>query len=489
MSRKTIAVSVALGLAVAAGLVARTARKEAVASAAETETPGPVQVSVLTVAESVTPRWLTVTGAVQPQYSAPIATKVQGRVLRVLVREGDRVRKGQPLLELDARDLDAAISQAGANLRSAQVGYENARVAAGMEEGMAAARIAQARAAVTNAEAAVQAARARLNLVISGPRRQEKAQASLAVAQARAAMTLAQSNRDRMQRLFEQGAVSRQQLDVHQTQYDVAKAQYDSALEAESVAQEGSRQEDIRFARESVAQAEAGLNQARATLLEAKAAARQVDVRRAQIRGAAAQVGQGRAALEMARVTRDYATLRAPFDGTVAQRLADPGSLASPGVPLLVMEGGNLQLRAVVPESSLSAVRKGGVVPVSFDAAPGALSGTVAEIAPQGDPSSHTFTVKVNVASGSGVRSGMFGRARFAAGTSRQMLVPASAVIQREGLAYVYVVDDGYARMRLVTVGSAVGGRVPVLSGLSAGERIVADAKGIRDGAAVKARA
>lgn len=448
----------------------------------------PVDAQIQTARPTVSPIWLEVTGSVETQLSAPVATKVQGRILRVLVREGDRVRKGQSLVALDARDLDASVEQASANVRSASVGYENARVASRMEDSMSQARIAQAEAQVSSAEAALQAARARQELVQSGPRRQEKTQASLAVEQARAGLTLAENNLRRMERLHEQGAIARQMLETTQSQYDVARAQYETTVQSQSMAEEGSRSEDIRAAQEAVRQAQGALNQARAGLRQARAAALQADVRRSEIRAAAAQVGQGRAALRMAQVTRDYADIVAPFDGVVTRRLADPGAMASPGVPLMVIQGGAQRLLAVVPERALANIQVGQAVPIRLDALRDReIVGRVDEIAPQGDSSSHTFVVKIRLPEGSGAKAGMFGRARFRTGQQERILVPSTAVTEREGLQYLYsVLPEGKAHLRLVTIGEPEADRVPVLSGLRSGERYVVEAANVTDGAAIR---
>jgi multidrug efflux pump subunit AcrA (membrane-fusion protein) len=116
---------------------------------------------------------------------------------------------------------------------------------------------------------------------------------------------------------------------------------------------------------------------------------------------------------------------------------------------------------------------------VAFDALQNrALTGHVVEIAPQGDPSSHTFVVKIDLPFGVGSSAGMFGRARFTTGAEKRLLVPASALWEREGLHYLYVVDENHvARLRMVTVGDPIGERVPVLSGLNVGERIVTTGK------------
>jgi HlyD family secretion protein len=435
----------------------------------------PIGVTLATVGFTSAPRMLEATGTVKAEMEAAVSTKVTGRIVRMLVREGDAVRGGQPVAVLDARDLDAAVAQADASLRAANVGRDTAVVAERMERSMSAARIVEARARVAQSAAAVQAAQAKLDLLESGPRKQERAQASLAVAQAKSSLALADSNLRRMESLMNEGAISRQQYDIYRTASDVAKAQYDTAVQSQSMTEEGSRAEEIRAAREQLRQAQAGLAQAEAGVSQAEAAAHQVEVRRQEIRGADAQIGQTRAALRAAEVTRDFATVAAPFDGVVTAKLADPGAMATPGTPLVKIQGGAIRLEAVVPESGLSAAGTGRPVTIRLDAM-GArpLVGRISEVAPQGDASSHTFLVKVTLPSGSGARAGMFGRAAFPLGNERRMRIPAPAVVERDGLHYVYVAGgDGEARLRLVTVGESDGGSIAVLSGLQPGERIV----------------
>jgi RND family efflux transporter MFP subunit len=434
-----------------------------------------VPVSVQSAAETISPQSLEVTGAVRSELESPIASKVMARVQNVLVRAGDHVHRGQPLILLDARDLDASISQANANLRAARVGYDNARVAARMEASLSAARIAEAQSKIGQSEAALQAATARLELVQAGPRPQEREQAVLAVAQAKSNLTLAESNMKRMAELYRGDAISAQQYEQYRSQYEVAKSQFETAQQGKSISDEGSRTEDIRAAQQAVRQAQAAVQEAHAGLKSAQASAMQTEVRKQEIQGAQAQIGQSQAGLQLAQVARDYATLSAPFDGIVTKRLADPGVMAGPGVPLITIQGGSLRLEAIVPESVLSSVSKGAAVPVAFDALRNrALTGRVVEIAPQGDASSHTFVVKIDLPLGSGASAGMFGRARFTTGTEKRLLVPASALWERDGLHYIYVVDENrVARLRMVTVGDPVGERVPVLSGLNLGERIV----------------
>jgi RND family efflux transporter MFP subunit len=194
--------------------------------------------------------------------------------------------------------------------------------------------------------------------------------------------------------------------------------------------------------------------------------------------------------LQISDVTRGYAVIAAPFDGAVTARLADPGTLASPGLPLMKIQGGTQRLEAVVPEGAIRGIRLGESVAVRLDAGYGSsVAGRVCEISPSGDAASHTFIVKIEIPR-QGVSSGMFGRARFRTGSQSRILIPASAVWEREGIHYVYAVDSsGRARLRIVTTGAAEGDRIEILSGLEEGARIVTgDREGITDGARVSER-
>jgi RND family efflux transporter MFP subunit len=203
----------------------------------------------------------------------------------------------------------------------------------------------------------------------------------------------------------------------------------------------------------------------------AEASAERVEALRAQSEAAKAQDSGARAML-------GYTRLRAPFAGVVTARLADPGTLASPGVPLLQVDSaGPLQLQVTVDESAIGTVRKGMKIPVSIDGAPAAnVTGTVAEIVPAADPSSHSFMVKIDLAFTGKLHAGMYGTAAFATGTRQSILIPRSAVVQRGSLACAYVLDStGIAQLRYLTLGAVQENNVEVLSGISAGEKLVDD--------------
>lgn len=457
--------------------------------AARTVAPVSARAETLVIEEVDAPQTYTVTGTIRPMFSASLSSKVMGRIVAINVREGDSIRQGQNLVSIDGRELQSAVEMADADYRAAVAGAGSAKTAAEMEVKSSAARIAQAEAQVKQAEAALSAAEARRDLAVAGSRNQELEQAKIAVMQAQSSLRLAEIELDRVTKLVQDGALARRELDVAQNRYDLAKGQFEAAKQAESMAREGSRTQEIRAANEAVSQAGAALKQAQAGLTQARAAAMQVDLRKKDLDLAAARTRQAAAAAKSARVSLSYVQVPAPFDGRVTARLADPGTLASPGVPILQVEGGEFRFEAEVPESLLANLSKGKTAEVRIDALGGKpLEGRVVEIVPAADPGSHRFTVKLALKSGAEVRSGMFGKATLVTGSARRILIPRVATWQREGLNYVFALNsEGIARLRIVTLADTPNGDVEVLSGLNKGDRIVVgDRAGITDGTKVE---
>ena len=215
------------------------------------------------------------------------------------------------------------------------------------------------------------------------------------------------------------------------------------------------------------------LDQAVAALEGADA---QLQTARSESAAAAATRDATHAALEEASVARSYAVLTAPFDGVVADRMADPGSLASPGVPLLMIEQvGRPRLEVRVDDSAAARIAIGQAIGVRLDARDATrwVEAKVVEIG-RADAASHSVLVKLELPEGTVARTGSFGRARFVAGSRRTIVVPSSSVLQRAGLSFVFVVDEAsQAHLRPVVTGNVDRGRTEVLTGVSPGEHIV----------------
>jgi RND family efflux transporter MFP subunit len=206
--------------------------------------------------------------------------------------------------------------------------------------------------------------------------------------------------------------------------------------------------------------------------------ARRAEASSAQLDAVRAQVTMAKAQETGARAMLGYTRVAAPFAGVIAARMADPGALASPGVPLLQIDSaGPLQLQTTVDESAIASIRMGMKINVSVD---DALSldpvGTVAEIVPAADPASHSFLIKIDLPPSPAMHAGMYATAAVVTGSRKAIVVPRSAIVLRGSLPCAYALDsNGIAQLRYVTLGAQQGDQVEILSGLSAGEKLVDD--------------
>jgi RND family efflux transporter MFP subunit len=213
------------------------------------------------------------------------------------------------------------------------------------------------------------------------------------------------------------------------------------------------------------------LDQAVAALDAAKA---QIQSARSESAASLAARDAARAAADAASVAQSYTILTAPFDGVVADRMADPGSLASPGMPLVIIEeSGAVRLEVRLDDSrAWAAAGQRAEVRLDSDAAAW-VPAAVVEVG-RADAASHSFLVKLEVPAGTTARTGSFGRARFAGPTHRTLVVPSSSLVRRAGLTFVFTVDaDNRSRLRPVVPGAVEGDRTEILAGVGDGETVV----------------
>jgi RND family efflux transporter MFP subunit len=184
---------------------------------------------------------------------------------------------------------------------------------------------------------------------------------------------------------------------------------------------------------------------------------------------AASAVETARAASDQASTTQSFTTIAAPFDGTVTEKMVEPGNMASPGVPLLRLEdtrGFRLEVR--VDESRIGQIRDGDNVPVFLGTGTTAINGTVTEVSRAVDADARAFLVKIALPDAPGLRSGEFGKARFGGTPRRALTIPSSAIVRHGQLTSVFVVDRGVARVRVVNLSES-----EVLAGLTESETVI----------------
>ena len=392
---------------------------------AEPEERGvPVEVAraeVSTMAEQVS-----VTGTMRAHREAAIGAQISARVIEVRVREGDPVTEGQVLITLDRTQAESQARQARAGVEAARAGLEGAR--------------------------------RRLEIIEQGARTEERSIARSRLEQAESALRTASADLERLRGLFEQGAVSRQQLDAAETGYETARTNRDSALQSLGLMERGARPEEIQAAQKDVEAAAAILEQAEAVRAQAE---------------------------EML----GYTVIRSPLTGVAYERNIDPGEITSTmsEPPLLrVADLSSVYYEATVAERQALKVRAGQRVAVTLPAnGDDVLEGSVEQLVPVADPASREFLVRISLPdSGQITRPGVFARGSIVVAEREDaVVVPKDALVDRGDHRVVFVVTNGQAEERRVEVGLTDRTRAEIRSGVEANETVVVvGAQGLRDG-------
>jgi membrane fusion protein (multidrug efflux system) len=186
--------------------------------------------------------------------------------------------------------------------------------------------------------------------------------------------------------------------------------------------------------------------------------------------------------------------IRAPFDGYVGLRHINIGDYATVGQAMVdVVQLDPLRVEFSVPETLLPKLAAGQSIEMASDAYPGeTFSGTITAISPRIGVEGHSVAVRASLPNGAlKLRPGFFVRVNVTlAEKTNAMLVPEEAIWPLGQQKTVYVVVDGKAQQRTVSIGERLPGQVEILSGLKVGETIVtAGQMKLYDGAAVQPKA
>ena len=287
----------------------------------------------------------TVSGTIEA-HEILVGSKMGGRVAKVHVREGDRVKPGQVLLELERDEMEARKADAAAAVAQAQAIFDQLLAGSRPEE-------------IARARAMARAAQQTLAGVKTWPRPEEVAQARAEVAAAEADLAFAEAQYRRFEDLFTDGAISAAERDNARSRRDADRAKVASLRERLRALETGSRPEDIGAAEGRFKEAEAAR-----TLVEK-------GPREEEIRQARAALQAARARLQVIEAQLAEMVVVSPADAVVEVFDARPGNLVAPNKPLATLIEPELWVRVYVPESQIGRLRLGQEVAVRVDSFPG----------------------------------------------------------------------------------------------------------------------
>ncbi len=291
-----------------------------------------------------------------------IGSKVGGRVLKVVAKEGQTVKGGETLVLLEPKEFDASLAEAQAVLRQAEAKYGLVSAGSRPEE-------------IEQAEAAVKMAQADLDQLISGPRQQEIDQAAAEWKATKAQAENAQKFLQRMDGLAKRELVAKQEHDDALTKNDEAVQKMIAARERYDMLLAGTRKEEVERSRQRLAEADAKRRQIRSGF------------RKEEVAQAKSEMEAARARVEFMRTQLEETVITAPVDALVETLDLQPGDMIGAGKPVAtLLRIGSLWVRAYLPEARLGFVQPGLQVQVRVDSFPGLqFRGVVRRIHRQGE--------------------------------------------------------------------------------------------------------
>ena len=344
------------------------------------------------------------TAQIEPAMEVKVVPKLSGKVEDVKVQIGERVERGQVLVTLESREIKAQVQQAEAALISARNAAASAR-----------SQIEQTRANYENAKA----------------------------------------DYDRIKTLFEQGAVSQQDLEGAELQYTVARTNFEAS------------QQQLEKTPGGYQALEAGVKQAEASL-------------------------------ELAKAQLDSTVITSPIAGVVASRYIDSGEMAAPGSPVItVVDMDTVLARANITERHINRLEEGQEVDIRVNSASEAtFRGEVTTLGLVAGES-NTYLLEVEIPNDTLVLKPGMSAVIMAAMEKVEdaVVVPIDAVVERGGKDVVFVYDNGKALERQVVTGLKDNEMIEIKSGLTTQDLVVTagqhmlndgDSVTLQDGGVVK---
>lgn len=391
------------------------------------------KIAVMTVGPVTHNDKLIVSGNITPTETVQLSFKLSGTIANIYPKEGELVKSGQKIANLDPSDYTIQTNAALADQSMAQAG------------------ISASQAQYKAAKAEYDAAKIQADTEIASKTVQAKAQ-----------LDLTQATYNRIKTLVAAEAASQSQLDEITAKLKVDMETYQQALDAKTVA-------DVNLA----------------------AAQRKVEAYESQIHSSAAQAEKADAAVNKAKNDLTDTTIFSPFDGVILKKIVNERETVSAGYPVVSI--GNTKKVYVeigVSDKYINSLKKDQSAKITAYGTDGEFDGRIAEIGSLADANTRSFPVKILIDNSKRtLKSGMIARAALQIGEANITLIPLDSVLQLSDGSSVYIYDKatGTAKKRAVTTGEVIGDLVQVSNGLISGDQLIINGQFLlHDGDAVQ---
>lgn len=362
-------------------------------------------VRVVEISETEGTKELAYNGVVKPEEVKKISFKASGKIASIKVEKGQKVNKGDILAILDTKDLSFAVEAAKAAKSGAAAQYQKS---------------------------------------LNGATPEDIALASSNVTKSQKAYEFTKDNLDKIQKLYEEGAVSKQDLDKVQLEYEIRNQEYLGAKTILQQVTKGARAEDKEALKSQLSQADVDLKYKSSAIGDA--------------------------------------TLKADTQGYVMDILFEEGEMISAGYPILIL-GSNANIVSFgLNQEDVATVKIGDNVRAESQGS--SYTGKIKSIEKNMDMETRTYTIEISLDNNS-LPSGTILKVFVPKEQYKAILIPIVSIL-RGNYDYVYVIDQGIARKKQIKLGDIHGEYVEI-TGLSQGDQLVLEGmKSINDGDGVE---
>ena len=317
------------------------------------------------------------TGTIEPLNIVEVSSKASGKILELIVEEGDYVEQDAVIARIETTYVSADLDQAKADFNAAQARLEQSKINIELQKEQTASQIQQAQEKLAESKKQMEQLREQIEiekitnqrqlsdaqnsynmaglryklLTSDTVREEDKKRAEASVSQAKANFDLAEKEYARKQQLFEKEYISKSDLDAAETQRDSAKAQYNSAMEQAKLVEQPASPEELELSEAEIKRAayavdaakeqiqkekyrdmEIEIQQHRVTQAEdalklAHANKKQINLKEEELKSSNAQLMRSGSALQLAQESYDDTVIRAPISGTILERRVEEGQV------------------------------------------------------------------------------------------------------------------------------------------------------------------